>query len=393
MTGCASVSTSAVTKTSCTQVLADEDGDSSDETSSGTITDETGTLDSTQKDLLKTFEDTWYDSLSTLQSGDIRSLLTDTTSASLNQSLLDYLCAERSNQSIDLKLNEYHYELTLTETEQIDDQTLIVTGYEDFVVNFAAYPDVDSEGWDAERIFTLRNDGSGWTLASMDSEDSQYSITMGELPDGQDAEAYYALRAAALLETAKSNIASRTGGSSSEETGVDVAYNRDAAVAYADEWADGRNGEWGDYTDYDGNCQNFGSQVLAAGGIPLDTVGAEIWKWYNDDPDQGAYDYGRSAAWTGVSDFVDYASSNTGYGLSAVVGAPYYSGEKGDLLLMKSDDNWQHTTVIAQVMTDSEGNTTDYLLDSNTANLRNYPASAYHYSDQTLVHILGWNNQ
>ena len=51
-----------------------------------------------------------------------------------------------------------------------------------------------------------------------------------------------------------------------------------------------------------------------------------------------------------------------------------------------------HTTVICGVLTDDAGQTVDYLLCSNTANLRNYPASAYYYANRQLTKILGWND-
>ena len=34
----------------------------------------------------------------------------------------------------------------------------------------------------------------------------------------------------------------------------------------------------------------------------------------------------------------------------------------------------------------------DYLLCSNTADLRNFPASAYYYTNRQLTKIIGWND-
>jgi putative amidase-like protein len=47
-------------------------------------------------------------------------------------------------------------------------------------------------------------------------------------------------------------------------------YNPAAAVAYADQWAHGRNPNYPDFTDND--CTNFNSQGLEAGGLPLQSV-------------------------------------------------------------------------------------------------------------------------
>ena len=76
----------------------------------------------------------------------------------------------------------------------------------------------------------------------------------------------------------------------------------------------------------------------------------------------------------------------------AVVNAPYFTGETGDIITMGVEEPRHHTTVICGLVADGEGRTVDYLLCSNTANLRNYPASAYYYTNRQLTKILGWND-
>ena len=41
---------------------------------------------------------------------------------------------------------------------------------------------------------------------------------------------------------------------------------------------------------------------------------------------------------------------------------------------------------------EEDGETVDYLVDSNTADLRNFPVSAYAYTSQLLIRIHGWND-
>ena len=41
---------------------------------------------------------------------------------------------------------------------------------------------------------------------------------------------------------------------------------------------------------------------------------------------------------------------------------------------------------------DGDGAVVDYLLCSNTADLRNFPASAYYYTNRQLTKIVGWND-
>ena len=47
--------------------------------------------------------------------------------------------------------------------------------------------------------------------------------------------------------------------------------------------------------------------------------------------------------------------------------------------------------MITDVVTDEDGNVIDYLVCSNTANQKNYPISAYGYTYQVLIKILGSN--
>jgi hypothetical protein len=50
---------------------------------------------------------------------------------------------------------------------------------------------------------------------------------------------------------------------------VHAQYNRGAALAYAAAWCGSRNPEYADYTDWGGDCANFVSQCLRAGGVGL----------------------------------------------------------------------------------------------------------------------------
>lgn len=168
-------------------------------------------------------------------------------------------------------------------------------------------------------------------------------------------------------------------------------FSDEEQAALADRYVDERNDAWPDYAGSGGNCQNFASQVLLAGGIPMDIYGDAVWKWYSDEVSNSPGAQGRSSSWTGVNEFVEYAAANSGYGLVAETEAPYFSGEPGDLLHMGIDGDWGHTVVIASVVTNAQGEVVDYLVDSNTGNLRSYPASLYGYPEIILTRIAGWN--
>ena len=69
-------------------------------------------------------------------------------------------------------------------------------------------------------------------------------------------------------------------------------YDRRAAVFYAHEWAFGRNPLFYNYDQIGGDCTNFASQCLFAGGGLMNFT-PELG-WYYLDPNQ------KAPAWTGV---------------------------------------------------------------------------------------------
>ncbi len=168
-------------------------------------------------------------------------------------------------------------------------------------------------------------------------------------------------------------------------------YNREVAVAYARRYVGERNGEWSDYSDQGGNCQNFVSQCLRAGGIPMDTEGDAMWKWYGAEVNNTAAQAGCSASWINVDSFYEYARDNAGSGLSAIVDADYRSGQIGDLIMMGSFDDWNHMVIISDVVKNAAGETIDYLICSNTTDVKDFPASIYPIPRRALIRIQGWN--
>ncbi len=174
----------------------------------------------------------------------------------------------------------------------------------------------------------------------------------------------------------------------------DVAYDREAAKEYALKYAMTRNDDsWYVFDDLGGNCQNFGSQVVHAGGVPMDLKGDAVWKFYDVEPDQSSNKTGRSTSWSGVTYFYDYAKANTGFGLCAQVDANVYSAEAGDIMQVgDGTGDYVHTIVSLGAITDKEGNIVDINTVSNTTDRKNYPMSAYNCPYIRLIKIYGYNN-
>ena len=69
-------------------------------------------------------------------------------------------------------------------------------------------------------------------------------------------------------------------------------YNRFAAVNYAHRWAYGRNPMFYDYENIGGDCTNFASQCILAGGGVMNYT--PTWGWYYINANE------KAPAWTGV---------------------------------------------------------------------------------------------
>ena len=347
-------------------------------------------LNAAQKRLLTDYMNACYESLAALELCDLTPLFAGTCreNAAVSNLLLSYQIAVRKMQNEDLSLSAYRYTLTCTEIEEDEEGRIRIMAMEDSTQNFTAWPGVDAQRFDAWHAFVLTEEEGRWCIA--DHQDS-FAYVMDEsnpLPETLSEAALNAYEEALLAE-ARHFTAQKTQTVTRAEDALTVAhaYDRTAAVAYAERYYASRNPAWPDYSVAGGNCQNFVSQSLLAGGIPMDTQGEAVWHY--SGPGLGAS--GRSTSWAGVRSFYDYAAGNTGFGLAAAADEPFFSGAPGDVILMGPGSELRHAVIIVGLLQNTQGQTVDYLINSNTANLRHFPAAAYPYPHQVLIHILGWN--
>lgn len=123
----------------------------------------------------------------------------------------------------------------------------------------------------------------------------------------------------------------------------------------------------------------------------MDVKGEQVWKWYAEDINDTDIAWGNSTSWISVNAFYQYVRENEGYGLKAAADAPFWEGEPGDVIRMGIPGSWNHVVLIMEVIRDGQGNTVDYLIGSNTSDLKNFPVSAYPIPCQSLIKIFGWN--
>ena len=350
-------------------------------------------LSEEQEQLILDYMNLYFASLEDFEPEEgIAALFSDGEQAALADSAIDFQIGLRQMQDADYTLASWSYSLTLNEITQEEDGSLHIFARENNTQNFNQNPEIASERYGGYHLFELEQMEGSWKIRSRMMFDAVYMMLWSE-GGGEEAALRYAEAVPEYLRLAQEQLQEREADREREpgELQAQYAYDRQAAAAYADRYVDERNDAWPDYAGSGGNCQNFASQVLLAGGIPMDIYGDAVWKWYSDEVSNSPGAQGRSSSWTGVNQFVEYAAANTGYGLVAETEAPYFSGEPGDLLHMGIDGDWGHTVVIASAVTNGQGEVVDYLVDSNTGNLRNYPASLYGYPEIILTRIGGWN--
>ncbi|TCO73619.1 amidase domain-containing protein [Marinisporobacter balticus] len=158
-------------------------------------------------------------------------------------------------------------------------------------------------------------------------------------------------------------------------------YNRQEAVQYAVKWALDRNKRYTDFEKMGGDCTNFASQVVHAGGCPMN-YGKYGW-YYNHLND-------RAAAWTSVEYFYEFITNNTSVG---PVGeeTDLYDIEIGDVVQInfEQDHKYDHTPIVIDIKAGIK--TLDkILIAAHTIDRIYYPLSNYDFKKLRFIHIKGF---
>ena len=372
-------------------------------------------LTEAQREPLTAFMDAFYRSMAELEPEDCGSLFTEDEvhaefrarvpgtswtavtrnrdQAGLHEAVWEMMAGIRRASGLNPGILSCNYTLDCQEIRELEDGCVQIEAMEYADMRFAHTADTVSSVTGLWHSFVIKDMDGRWLLTHHAAYDSAYfpfirweNSGTGGSAGGISGEEVRHLAREQILRAEEAIRSRREASFSTEAPGgspypsADHAYDREAAAAYAREWAGDRNPRWHAYDGAGGNCMNYVSQCLYAAGIPMDPSGG--WYWYSDAD--------RAPAWTGVSAFRRYALENSGYGLCAAE-ASYDSGETGDVILMYSDERYNHAVIITEPVYDSEGEIIDYLICSNTGNYRDFPAAAYTCQKQELVKILGWN--
>lgn len=349
----------------------------------GRVEDTEGLVTEEQKQLMTRLMTGWYTDIALFDEPQLGGLFADEKDAAMHEASIRTLTAIRQQALTDLRMRDVSYVLTVTKAEPSAEEDAVegqvhIEADETTVMHFAATPDVDSKMYDVPHIFELvPTEDGGWLIKHHEADDNPYFSLTYEEGAAVDGQLQQLLRAIERRQLQRQETVQVT-------LTCDHPYDRAAAERYMRQYDHQRNNRWHAYDDVGGNCMNFGSQVLLAGGIPMDEEGGSKWFW------RGQNDLDLS--WINVGRFYSYARENRGYGLVADTEANYYTGGVGDILILGPDGGHNHTTVISGIVRNELSETVDYLLCSNTTNYTDFPAGAYYYTSHRLIKIYGWND-
>ena len=155
-------------------------------------------------------------------------------------------------------------------------------------------------------------------------------------------------------------------------------YQRQAAVAYAHRWAFERNPIFFNYDDIGGDCTNFASQVLLAGGADMNYTPTYGWYYINANE--------KAPAWTGVEYLYQFLTDpNRGCGpRGKVVSLDLI--QPGDIIQLSFDgETFAHSPVV--VSTGEEPNPMNILVAAHSYDSDNRPLNTYEYKALRPIHI------
>lgn len=158
-------------------------------------------------------------------------------------------------------------------------------------------------------------------------------------------------------------------------------YNREKAVAYAQTWAKARNPRFYDYSAIGGDCTNFISQcILAGGGIMNHTP---TFGWYYIDANR------KAPAWTGVPYLYNFLTRTTGGPGPVGQDAEVSEMTPGDIiqLAFRETGAFGHSLIV--VKAGQPAALQNILINTHSYDRKEYPLAHYFYSRIRFIKIIG----
>ncbi len=156
----------------------------------------------------------------------------------------------------------------------------------------------------------------------------------------------------------------------------EIRLDINAEIEYARKWAFSRNPEFYDFDDIGGDCTNFVSQCILAGGADMNYT--QDYGWYYISPDD------RAAAWTGVEYFYNFIVNNRRAGPFGY-DVPVEEAVPGDVIQL-GYDVFYHSLFVVDVR-----NGIPYIA-SHSYDSFDRPLDSYTYRNARCIHIIGSRN-
>ena len=149
-------------------------------------------------------------------------------------------------------------------------------------------------------------------------------------------------------------------------------YIREKAVEYALKWALSRNPQYYDFTYLGGDCTNFISQCMFAGGIQMYF---NLSGWFYSSLSS------RAPAWTGVNEFWNFAINNTSNKGVKLIECNLNEVEIGDIIQLYNGVRYYHNLIVTEIDTDIK-------ISAHDNNVKNLPLRYYNYKSLRCGKIL-----
>lgn len=151
------------------------------------------------------------------------------------------------------------------------------------------------------------------------------------------------------------------------------SLNIPAEIAYARKWAFSRNPAYYNFDDIGGDCTNFISQCLYAGGAVMNYTRDTGWYYISL--------HDRSAAWTSVQYFYQFVINNKSVGIYGEE-IPLSQAKRGDVIQLGMG-KFHHSLLVVDVKRNIP------YVSAHTENAFNKPITAYIYDRIRCLHIIG----
>lgn len=155
---------------------------------------------------------------------------------------------------------------------------------------------------------------------------------------------------------------------------IEYPLNISDEINYAKKWAFSRNPAYYDFQNIGGDCTNFVSQCLYAGGAVMNYTRDTGW-YYSSLND-------RAAAWTSVEYFYKFIVTNKGVGPFGRV-IPLDRIRPGDVIQLGTNSRFYHTLLVVNIH-----GRIPYIA-AHTFDAFNRPLTAYTYENMRCLHIIG----